>query len=315
MDQWSNAQKEAANFNSKAMNAIFNVVSIEEFKRISNMEVAHTAWNILQIVHEGTKAVKINKLQQLTSRFKIIRMANGEIFDEFYAKLKDIVNSAFNLGGVYDQPKVVRKILRSLIEDFRPKVTVITESKDVGIIPVDELVGSLQFYEFDLPKTSKSKSMALKPVDDVDDCGFDDEITSIDIAYLAKNFRKFLRNNNRRARYRNNTNSKNVKKNEKKIIVFDNTKDKVVQFSGNSLGQQYFSCQGCGHLRSECPIYLRSKGKAMTITLSDDEGFDHDSESDQEGNFMRFITTAVVSESKIVEENPSDGGHSENADL
>ena len=38
MDQWSNAQKEAANFNSKAMNAIFNVVSIEEFKRISNME-------------------------------------------------------------------------------------------------------------------------------------------------------------------------------------------------------------------------------------------------------------------------------------
>ena len=45
------------------MNAIFNVVFMEEFKRISNVEVAHTAWNILQIVHEGTKAVKINKLQ------------------------------------------------------------------------------------------------------------------------------------------------------------------------------------------------------------------------------------------------------------
>ena len=45
------------------MNAIFNVVFMEEFKRISNVEVAHTAWNILQTVHEGTKAVKINKLQ------------------------------------------------------------------------------------------------------------------------------------------------------------------------------------------------------------------------------------------------------------
>ena len=45
-----------------AMNAIFNAVSMEEFKRISNVEVAHTIWNILQIVHEGTKAVKINKL-------------------------------------------------------------------------------------------------------------------------------------------------------------------------------------------------------------------------------------------------------------
>ena len=45
------------------MNAIFNTVSIEEFKRISNDEVAHIAWNIFQTVHEGTKAVKINKLQ------------------------------------------------------------------------------------------------------------------------------------------------------------------------------------------------------------------------------------------------------------
>ena len=36
---------------------------MEEFKRISNVKVAHTAWNILQNVHEGIKAVKINKLQ------------------------------------------------------------------------------------------------------------------------------------------------------------------------------------------------------------------------------------------------------------
>ena len=45
------------------MNAIYNAVSMEEFKRISNVEVAYTAWNILQTVQEGTKAVKINKLQ------------------------------------------------------------------------------------------------------------------------------------------------------------------------------------------------------------------------------------------------------------
>ena len=53
-------------------------------------------------MHEGTKAVKTNKLQQLTSRFESIRMSNDEAFDEFYAKLYDIVNSAFNLDEVYD---------------------------------------------------------------------------------------------------------------------------------------------------------------------------------------------------------------------
>ena len=72
------------------MNAIFNAVSMEEFKRISNVEIVHIAWNILQTVHEGTKVVKINKLQQLTSRFESIRMSNDESFDEFYAKLNDI---------------------------------------------------------------------------------------------------------------------------------------------------------------------------------------------------------------------------------
>ena len=73
-------------------------------------------------MHEGTKVVKINKLQQLTSRFESIKMFDDETFDEFYVKLNDIVNSTFNLGKVYDQPKVVRKILRSLTEDFRLKI-------------------------------------------------------------------------------------------------------------------------------------------------------------------------------------------------
>ena len=143
VSEWQTSQKEASAFNSKAMNAIFNAVSMEEFKRISNVEVAYTAWNILQTVHEGIKAVKINKLQQLTSKFKSIRMSDDESFDEFYAKLNDIVNSTYNLGEIYDQPKIVRKILRSLTENFRPKVTTITKSKDVDSIPVDELVGSL----------------------------------------------------------------------------------------------------------------------------------------------------------------------------
>ena len=166
ISEWSVSQKEATAFNSKVMNATFNAVPMEEFRRISNVEVAHTAWKILQTMHDGTKVVKINKLSQLTTRFESIRMSEDESFDEFYAKLNDIVNFAFNLGEIYDRPKIFRKILKSLTEDFRPKVTAITESKDVDSIPIDELVGSLQSYELDLPKTNKSKSIALKLIDD-----------------------------------------------------------------------------------------------------------------------------------------------------
>ena len=79
VSEWSTSRKEAAAFNSKVMNAIFNAISVEEFRRISNIKVAHTTWKILQTMHEGTKAVKINKLQQLITRFESIRMSNDEV--------------------------------------------------------------------------------------------------------------------------------------------------------------------------------------------------------------------------------------------
>ena len=93
-------------------------------------------------------------------------------------------------------------------------MTTITESKDVDSISVDELVGSLKFYELDLPKTSKSKSMALKSINDIDASGFDDDLSTTEIAYLAKNFRNFLRNNNRKARGTNTAEPRNVRKND-----------------------------------------------------------------------------------------------------
>ena len=68
--------------------------------------------------------------------------------------------------------QIVRKILRFLTENFKPKVIVITESKDVDFIPVNELVETLQSYELILPKTNKSKSMALKLIDNDDGNGF-----------------------------------------------------------------------------------------------------------------------------------------------
>ena len=243
-------------------------------------------------------------------------MSDDECFDEFYNKLNDIVNSAYNLSEIYDQPKIVKKILRSLTEDFRPKVTIIIESKDVDSIPIDELVGSLQSYELDLPKTNKSNSMALKSVDDVDRNEFGDELSSIEIAYLANNFRIFLRNNNRRARGKNNVKPRNFKRNEPpKVNNFEKSKKKVGQTSSNSLGQQCFGCQGYSYVKLECPTFLRSKGKAMVVTLSDDKVFDHEFGSDEDGNFITFTATTVVDESVVLKENLSDGELFEYADL
>ena len=141
---WDDAKIKAANFNSRALNALFSAVTNEEFKKISLTENAKEAWTILQITYEGTEAVKDSKFQRLTTSFEEIKMVEDVSFDEFYAKLKDIVNSAFNLGETIPESKIVRKVLRSLPERFRAKITAIEESKDIDKIPLTKLVGNLQ---------------------------------------------------------------------------------------------------------------------------------------------------------------------------
>ena len=59
---WDDAKIKAANFNSRALNALFSTVTNEEFKKISSTKTAKEAWTILQTTYEGTKAVKDSKL-------------------------------------------------------------------------------------------------------------------------------------------------------------------------------------------------------------------------------------------------------------
>ncbi|KAL6342710.1 hypothetical protein AAG906_013116 [Vitis piasezkii] len=107
--EWDRGDNEASENNARAMYSIFNAISTDEFRRIATCTSAKEAWDILQVTHEGTNAVKVSKLQMLTSRFESIRMEDHENFGEFYAKLMDIVNSSFNLGEPIPNSKVKSK--------------------------------------------------------------------------------------------------------------------------------------------------------------------------------------------------------------
>ena len=180
------------------MNALFSAVTNEEFKKISSIEIDKEAWTILQTTHEGTKVVKDSKLQRLTTSFEEIKMEEDESFDKFYAKLKDIVNLAFNLGKTILEPKIMRKVLKSLSKRFHAKITTIEESNNIEKIPLTELVGNLQTYKLGLTrigKLSKSKSMALKAKNSDTDESSDDEDSKMK-SYITKQFKKFMKNAN-----------------------------------------------------------------------------------------------------------------------
>ena len=153
---------------------------------------------ILQTTYEGTKAVKDSKLQRLTTSFEEIKIEEDESSNEFYAKLKDIVNLAFNLRETIPKCKILRKVLRSLPEIFYAKITAIEESKDIDKIPLTELVGNLQTYELGLTrigKSSKSKSMALKAKSSDTNESSDDGDSKVK-SYIMRQFKKFMKNTN-----------------------------------------------------------------------------------------------------------------------
>ena len=123
-------------------------------------------------------------------------MEEDESFDEFYTKLNNIVNSAFNLGETIPDPKIVRKVLRSLPKRFHAKIMAIEESKDIDKIPLMELVGNLQIYELGLSrigKSGKGKSMALKAKSSDTDESSDDEDSKMKL-YITRQFKKFMKN-------------------------------------------------------------------------------------------------------------------------
>ena len=287
--EWDKVALALANANSKAINAIFCSVSTDEFHRISHVETVKEAWTILETTYEGTKKVKDIKLQMLTTRFEELKMGDDEAFDSFYGKLNEIVIAKLNLREKIEDDKVVRKILRSLLESFGAKVTTIEESKDLDEIKIQELIGSLQAYELGLPSHKSSKSLALNTITERMDYSSKEDDVEKEVAFLAKNFRKFLRMKNSEKPFSKGkfSSSKGDRKEFKK-------KDgKEFQ---SPQGIVCYKCNGHGHLKKECPNYLRGKGKVFTTTQSDSDGSNSDTEGecDSEGNYRAFMTIASV---------------------
>lgn len=57
-----------------------------------------------------------------------------------------------------------------------------------------------------------------------------------------------------------------------------------------------FECNGHGHIKKECPNYLRGKGKVFAITLSNSESSNSNSEEecDSDGNYRSFMEITSI---------------------
>ena len=112
------------------------------------------------------------------------------------------------------------------------------------------------------------------------------------MAYLVKNFRKFLKFK-KIGKFAEKGKFPSFGKEKKDF------KRKDGKESQSSQGITCFECNEHGHLKKECPNYLRGKGKVYATTLSntDSSNSDSDESYDGEGNFSSFMTIAHMESS------------------
>ncbi|KAH9716076.1 hypothetical protein KPL71_021332 [Citrus sinensis] len=272
--EWNEFEKRKASLNSKAMNALFCALDKKEFHRVSSYESANEIWHKLEVVYEGTNQVKESKISRYTRQYELFQMEQNENVYSIYTRFMDIVNTLGALGKTFSNSEKVKKIIRSLHKERRPKRTAIEEAKDLNVLPIDDLIGSLISYEEDLAAEKeheeKKKNIALKVSkrESDEESEMDDE----ELAMLARRFRKFYKKNNEQRKFRG---YKNKKEKKEKITCYE--------------------CKKPGHIRPECPLLNKLKKKAMVATWDDSD--EETSDDDEQQEMTNLVLMAFGEES------------------
>ncbi|CAA7017988.1 unnamed protein product [Microthlaspi erraticum] len=82
--------------------------------QVGELKTAKKVWEAIKTRNVGAERVKEARLQTLMSEFKRLRMKKTETIDDIGGKLAEIASKAASLGETIEEPKLVKKFLKSL---------------------------------------------------------------------------------------------------------------------------------------------------------------------------------------------------------
>ena len=208
--QWTDAKSKKAKFDCIAKNIITSALNSDEFFRVSQCKSSKEMWDTLEVTHEGTNEVKRDRKHALIQEYEMFRMLKGEKIAEVQKRFTHIINHLMSLDKTFDKEELNIKILKYLDRAWQPKVTAISDSKDLTSLSLASLFGKLREHELEMNRLNvqesedkQTRSIALKASKHKGKQESSDESDEENLSLLSRKFSKFLkRNRNKRQQQR-----------------------------------------------------------------------------------------------------------------
>ena len=246
-ERWTESEKAASKFNSKALTMIFSAVVLDQFKITQGCESAKEAWDVLVNHFEGDTSVRRTRIDHLASRFENLRMEDDESIAGFVSKLSSIDNEATVLGKKYKEKKLVNKLLRCLPPRFEAYKAVVQIAMNIDDMKFDQLAGILKVHDLEeADELLKDSKEIVFLAESKEEHGV--KMLEDNLSLMARNFNKmlkqiekggsrsgnqFFRNDSERFSHQGSRSDSSKEKREKNL--------------------QCQECEGFGHLRTNAP--------------------------------------------------------------
>ena len=297
-EELNHEDKRQLSMNDKALSILICGITRDVFNSVSHCETAKEMWKLLEVTHEGTSKVKKAKMNILNSEYEKFKLKEKESLSEMYTRFSQLINKMRALGKKFEVEDLNNKLLNVVQWRYRAEVASIKEAKDLEIITLEEVIGSLMTYEMEASHNDEEKkerrSLAFKANDYESDTSIGSSMGSgeedQELAMLAKRVKYLM--NKKKFRGRRGTASTSRSSSQKSHTSKNTTED------ANSTKRKELTCYRCGqkgHMRHECRSKVQleknkliSKGKSrvmMTFDYSDDEA-DGLHEEEEEANLV-----------------------------
>ncbi|KNA02920.1 hypothetical protein SOVF_214050, partial [Spinacia oleracea] len=134
--------------NNMAIALLFQSIPEALILQVGDLDTSKGVWDAIKARHVGADRVKEARLQTLMAEFDRLKMKETDKIDDFVGKISELSSKSVALGQTIEEPKLVKKFLKSLPRKrYIHIVASLEQVLDLNTTSFEDIVGRLKAYE------------------------------------------------------------------------------------------------------------------------------------------------------------------------